>query len=162
VRGKLLHPMLAELHRLDTSATAAANGYDDDFREPRRTSDGSWKGQSALQEQAPILVRCQVEINTYGALVALLSGNATENHVVLCFHFADLERAGLVDDSTKTAEIKLHARLTAIYRPNGTLEQTIKAPGLYAIDVQPASFGLGSRRNLLLVTFKCRDPSVKG
>ena len=162
VRGKLIHPFLAELYRLDTTTTEAAGGFDDEFRETKRTSDGSWKGASQRNEQAAITVRCQVEVNTYGALAALLTGNAVENHIVLCFHFADLERAGLVDSSTQGAEIKLHARLTAIYRTNGVLEQTIQGDGLYAVNAQPTSYGLGGRKNLLLVTFKDRATSVRG
>jgi hypothetical protein len=158
----LVNPFLAALYRLDTTATEVASGFDSEFRETKRSSDGTWKGASQRHEQAEIRVRCQIEVNTYGALAALLTGNSTENHIVLCFHFADLERAGLVDATSKDAEIKLHARLTAIYRTNGTLEQTIKGDGLYAVDVQPGSFGLGGRRNLLLVTFKDRNTSAKG
>jgi hypothetical protein len=157
-----VHPFLAELHLLDTTTTSASSGFDSEFRETKRTADGTWKGASQRHEQAEIRVRCQVEVNTYGALAAVLTGNATDNHIVLCFHFADLERAGLVDATTNNAEIKLHARLTAIYRTNGVLEQQIVGNGLYAVDVQPGSFGLGGRRNLLLVTFKDRATSVKG
>lgn len=168
-RGRLLYSFFAELYRLDTSATAADpdvggalnSGYDPDFRETVRVPNATWQGASARQEQAAIRVKCQVEVNTFGALQAMLSGHEAESHMVLVFHFRDLERAGLVETATKDAKIRIHARLTALYNRRGELEQTVGDPGLYAIDVQPAGFGLGGRRNLLLVTFKGRDQSVR-
>jgi hypothetical protein len=168
-RGRLLCWFLAELYRLDTSATAADpddagsldSGYDPEFRETVRVADATWQGASARQEQAAIRVKCQVEVNTFGALQAMLSGHEAESHMVLVFHFRDLERAGLVETSTKDAKIRVHARLTALYNRRSELEQTVGDPGLYAVDAQPASLGLGLRRNLLLVTFKGRDQAVR-
>jgi hypothetical protein len=170
MRGRLINPFLAELYRLDTAATAAdpdgagalTSGYDPEFRETRRVADGSWAGASARKEGTAIRVRCQVEVPIWGEMKALLSGIERSDRVLLVFHYRDLERASLVASATGEANIRVNARLGGIYRLDGTLEQAMPGGGLYAIAAQTTSYGLGRRRNLLVVTFEGRDQAVSG
>jgi hypothetical protein len=88
----------------------------------------------------------------------VLTGNSPRAHVVLVFHFRDLERLGLVDPTTGDATLRVGDRLVAIHdHRTGALVQAVRTPpGLYLTEAQPQSFGLGFRRNLLLATFNER------
>jgi len=174
MRGKLINPFLAELARLDTAATAADpdgagaldSGYDDDFREVVRVSDGgvTEAGVSARKEKTSILVPCQVETeDAFDQMRMFASGNIPQFQIALCFHFRDLEEMGLVDSVTGLPLIRVNDRLVAIRKcPSGDLIQTVPdPPGLYATEPQPRSFGLsGGERNLLLVTFEDREQGL--
>lgn len=173
-RGRLIFPFLVSIARLDTAATAAdpdgagplVSGYDDEFREPVivAPSSGSGRGQVARQED---VVQCfaQIEDDEFELLQMMASGRSPTSSVTLVFHFADLERRGLVDATTGEASIRINDRLAAIYDRRGTLVQTIgDPPGLYCTEAKSRSFGLGlttSRRNLLVCKFGARDLSAK-
>lgn len=170
MRGRLIHPFLAEIARLDTAATAAepdgagplASGYDLDFKETR-VFEASGARRDARKEMPPIRVPCQVEVGAFEALRQLASGNSPDSRVTLVFHFRDLERMGLVDAATGAALVRVNDRLVAIHDLDGRLVQAVRTPpGLYAVEVQPQSFGLGRRRNLLLVTFEERELGLRG
>jgi len=111
-------------------------------------------GRDARREKPMLQLPCQVEIQSFAALADLASGNSPRSHVVLVFHFADLERLGLVNPATGDARLRVGDRLVAIRdRRTGELVQAVRTPpGLYLIEPQP-QFGLGGRRNLLLATF---------
>lgn len=170
-RGRLIFPQLAEIYRLDTTATAAdpdgagplVSGYDPDFLEPVQIPGGSQAGTDARREIAAPYIPCQVEVEAFEALQQVASGNAPNTQVRIVFHFYDLERLGLVDASTGLAKIHAGDRLHAIRRiSNESIIQMIRnPPGLYAVDAQPRSFGLSSgERNLLVVTFQPRAQGV--
>lgn len=171
MRGRLIHPFLAELAQLDTAATAAdpdgsgplASGYDVDFKETVLIPTESGRRADARRENAPIRVPCQVEVAAFEALQAFAAGNSPNSRLLLVFHFRDLERKGLVDPTTGEALLRVNDRLVGIYDLTGRLIQRVRTPpGLYATEVQPQSFGLGLARNLLLVTFDEREQSVRG
>lgn len=165
MRGRLLQAFAAELAQLDTTATAAdpdgpgplASGYDIDFQETVLVPSGGPRGRDARREKPLIRVPCQIEIQAFGALAELATGNSPRSRLVLVFHFADLERLGLVDAATGEALLHIGDRLVAIRdRRTGALIQAVRTPpGLYLIEPQP-EFGLGGRRNLLLATFSER------
>ncbi len=76
---------------------------------------------------------------------------AREDHV---------ERAGLVEASTGLAKIKVGDRLVAIYDKFGNLSHKVpKVPGAYVSKAEP-HFGLNGGKNLLMVTFRGRDPGA--
>jgi hypothetical protein len=79
------------------------------------------------------------------------------------FHFADLERLGLVDPTTGEALLRIGDRLTAIrdYRTGDLIQAVRTPPGLYLTEPQP-EFGLGGCRNLLLATFSERALGPQG
>lgn len=85
------------------------------------------------------------------------SGNSPRSRIELVFHFADLERNGLVDAATKDSLLRPGDRLGALYDRSGELVQAIRTPpGLYVTEARPIGFGLNRarpHRNLLLVTF---------
>ena len=167
MRGRLIFPFLAELCRLDTRGTAQGEpdgtgslgaGYDPDFKESvlvDRNDDGV--GERVRREYPAIRLPCQVEPEVFDALRLLASGNAPRSRLELVFHFADLERVGLVDPTSGDALLRPGDRLIALCDLAGVLVQAIRTPpGLYVTEARPLGFGLNManpQRNLLLVTF---------
>jgi hypothetical protein len=171
VRGRLHQAFLAELAQLDPVATAAdpdgpgslSSGYDPDFQETVLLPSTRGPGQDTRRERPPIQVPCQVEVQAFGELAEFVTGNSPRSRLVLVFHFADLERLGLVEPATGDARLRVGDRLVAIRdRRSGDLVQAVRTPpGLYLIEPQP-QFGLGGRRNLLLATFGDRALGTQG
>lgn len=172
MRGRLINPFLAEVAQLDPAATAAdpdgpgplATGYDPDFRETAMVPGAGWRGQDARKEKPPVRIPCQVEIGTFGELQELLSGMSPRSHLVLVFHFQQLAAMGLVEPVTGDAMLRVNDRLVSIrdYHTGDVVQAVRTPPGLYITEVQPQSFGLGLRRNLLLATFNERALGPKG
>lgn len=162
MRGRLIFPFVAELHRLDTVAMATrAPGYDDDFKEPALLdSDGDGVGDPYRREHPPVRVPCQVEPETLEALRMTPSGNTPQSSLQLVFHFRDLERLGLVDDRTGEALIRVGDRLGGLFDTEGRLVWAVRTPpGLYVTEARHAGFGLfrrRPRRNLLVVSLTDR------
>lgn len=162
MRGRLIFPFVAELHRLDAHATATTPpGYDDDFKEPALLDAGAALGQRVRREHPPVLLPCQVESEAFEALHEFAAGNSPRSHVRLVLHFAHLERLGLVNPKTGDAMVRVGDRLGALYDGAGMLVQRIRTPpGLYVTEARPAGFGLfmaRPRRNLLIVTLDDRE-----
>jgi len=161
----------AELAQLDAAATAAdpdgpgplASGYDVDFQETALVQQPGGSRRDARREKPSIRVPCQVEIQAFGELTELVTGNSPRSQVVLVFHFLDLERLGLVDPSTGDALLRVGDRLAAIrdLRTDEVVQAIRTPPGLYLTEAQP-QFGLGQRRNLLLATFAERALGPRG
>ncbi|MFH0902223.1 MAG: hypothetical protein V2A73_16445 [Pseudomonadota bacterium] len=166
-RGRLIFPFLAELARLDTSATAEVDpdgmgplmsGYDADFKESVLVdADGDGLAERVRREHPAVFLPCQVEPDAFDALRLLATGNSPRTRIELLFHFSDLEREGLVDKEAGDALIRPGDRLVALHDRAGALVQAIRTPpGLYATEARPIGFGLGlgnPQRNLLLVIF---------
>ncbi len=172
MRGRLINPFLAELARLDTVATAEdpdgagplASGYDRDFKETVIVPDTGWRGRDGRREKPLIQLPCQVEVSSFGELQELMTGMSPRSHLVLVFHFQDLERMNLVDPGTGDALLRVDDRLVSIRDYHtGELVQAVRTPpGLYITEVQPQSFGIGLRRNLLFAIFNERALGPKG
>ena len=161
MRGRLIFPVLAGLRALDTTATAQASGYDQTFREARRTDDGTWRGTSQKVYAAEIRLKCQVEDFYYENLDAFMSGNEFQHKLGLVFHFRDLTGAGLVTTATGNAEVQVGTLLVALYDLDGNVLQTMPDPGLYAVESAPMGYGMGRKLNLLTVLFQSRDQGVR-
>lgn len=172
MRGRLINPFAAELAQLDPASTASdpdgpgplTSGYDADFQETVLVPSPGGRGRDARREKPLIRVPCQVEVQAFGELNELATGNSPRSHLVLVFHFGDLEQLGLVDPTTGDAFLRTGDRLVAIRDlRTGELVQAIRTPpGLYLTEAQPQSFGLGGRRNLLLATFGERALGPQG
>ena len=165
MRGRLIFPFLAELHRLDTLATAP--DYDEDFKEPvLRDDDDDGVAEPFRREHPPVRVPCQVKPEALDALRMATSDNTPRSCFDLDFHFRDLERLGLVDAATSDALIRPSDRLGALYTLDGSLVQAVRTPpGLYVTEARPIGFGLHRRRpsrNLLLVSFQDRAAARSG
>lgn len=82
MRGRLIFPFLAELHRLDTAAMAGpgpgphASGYDADFREPVLEDSDDGLAEAFRREFPPVRVPCQVEPDAFESLRMTPSGNS--------------------------------------------------------------------------------------
>jgi hypothetical protein len=171
MRGRLIQAFIAELAQLDPIATASdpdgsgalTSGYDPDFHETTLLPRSSGPGRDARREKPAIRVPCQIEVQAFGELAEIATGNSPRSRLVLVFHFADLERLGLVDPSTGDARLRIGDRLAAIRDlRTGELVQAVRTPpGLYLLEPQP-QFGLGGRRNLLLATFGERSVGPQG
>ncbi len=170
MRGRLIFPFLAEIARLDTAATAAHDppgpqdsGYDPDFKETVLDDPGGEGiGVDVRKEMEPVFLPAQVEVQVFEALQQAFSGSMPDSDITLVMHFRDLERMGLVNPDTGEPEIRPNDRLVAIHGRDGNLVQAVRTPpGLYVSEVKPAGFGLGHRRNLLLVSFRDREQGLK-
>jgi hypothetical protein len=154
-------PFAAELARLDTAGMAAGPppGYDPDFDEPILVdTDGDGVGVPLRRELPPIRVRCQVEPQLLEDQVQTAGGNVPRSRMGLVFHYRELERRGLVDETSGEALIRPGDRLVAIYDVRGQLVQAMRTP-LYVTEARPIGFGLSSRRplrNLLLCVLEDR------
>jgi hypothetical protein len=172
MRGRLIFPFLAELHRLDHEAMALGGpgvppGYDDDFKEPIFVdADDDGVAEPFRREYPPVRVPCQVEPEALEALRMATSGNTPRSSFDLVFHYKDLERLGLVDVATGDALIRPSDRLGALYALDGRLVQAVRTPpGLYVTEARPIGFGLCRRRpsrNLLRVSFQDRAAARSG
>lgn len=153
-RGRLILPFLAEIARLDTSATAAASGYDSDFRTIKHTGQGTSRVSSTLYLPA-IQLRCQVEDGRYEEQRQTAAGNAPDSDMTLVFHFVELERRGLVDTASGDALLRVDDKLLSIRDVrDGSLIQAIKnPPGLFCVEAKPTAFGLSRKRNLFIMRF---------
>lgn len=171
-RGRLIFPFVVELAQLDTSATeqdpdgigSLTTGYDHVFREPVKVapSPTAQVGETARKESI-VQVRAQIEPDQFERLSAMMSGDAAQGRFVIILHFADLERAQLVDRATGEALLYKRDRIVRILTTKGALVRTIPCdPGLYCVEVQDRGFGPGGRRNLLLMAFESRDRSTPG
>src|SRR5690606_35219590 len=165
MRGRLIFPFMAGLHRLDTQAMAP--DYDEEFKEPVLVdSDDDGVGEPFRREHPPVRVPCQVESEAFEALRMATSGNTPRSSFSLVFHFRDLERLGLVDAATGDALIRPSDRLGALYARVGELVQAVRTPpGRYVTEARPIGFGLHRRRpsrNLLLVSFQDRAAARSG
>lgn len=174
MRGRLIFPFLAEIHRLDTLATALVDpdgggpltgGYDPDFNEPVLVdADDDGIGERVRREHPAVLLPCQVEPETFDALQMSAAGNSPRSAIQLVLHFAHLEREGLVDLATGDALVRVGDRLAAIFDTAGELVQRVRTPpGLFVTEARPIGFGLWRprpRRNLLLVSFDSRETAA--
>lgn len=165
MRGQLIWPMTVELALLDSAATAAADGYDDIFDEPVMVPPptGSARGTIARVDDT-IRLPAQVEPEEFEALQMMTTGSSPRSLLRLCFHYRDLEDAGLLEPTTLRPKIRVNDRLVAIYdyRTAELIEQFPNPPGFFAREVRSADFGLSSlKRNLLLVTFMERELSER-
>src|SRR5882672_8400287 len=122
MRGRLMQAFAAELAQLDTAATAAdpdgpgplRSGYDADFQETVLVPNSAGPGRDARREKPLIRVPCQIEVQSFGELAELATGNSPRSRLVLVFHFADLEQLGLVDPTTGDTLLRVGDRLVAI------------------------------------------------
>jgi hypothetical protein len=79
------------------------------------------------------------------------------------FHFADLERLGLVDLATGEALLRIGDRLAAIrdHRTGDLIQAVRTPPGLYLTEPQPESVWAVAR-NLLVATVSERALGPQG
>jgi hypothetical protein len=166
--GRLIFPVVAELHLLDPAAMAAdpdgsgplTGGLDPDFHEPLVRDSAADRGR---RELPPVRVRCQVEPDHDERLFMVPAGNAPMSRLALVLHARDLEQRGLLDHATGLARIGVGDRLGGLYDLAGTPLRVVRTPpGLYVVEIRPIGFGLRLRRptrNLFLVTFEDRPQS---
>lgn len=172
MRGRLIFPFLADFGQLDTAATQAydpagtpSSGYDDIYREPVGENatptdpDGTSSRQESLLEGVPV----QVEPEVLGRLQMLATGDAPDGRILLIAHFRHLERAGMVDEDG-LATIRRGDRLLRIREsepPYPVVFDPNDIFSLYVYQVQPRGFGLGRKRNLLLIELRDREAGTR-
>lgn len=165
-RGRLIWPQIAELALLDTAATQAGPptpGYDPEFHEAVRIPDATPRGSHSARLETIIRLPCQVNVVEEGRLEEMPSGALLHARLQLTFHYRDLEAGGLLEAVTDAPKIHYGDRLVAIYHRTGPLIESFpNPPGVFAVKVQPQSYGLDAlHRNLLVVDFVRRDTSAR-
>lgn len=171
-RGRLIFPFLVDIARLDTAATAAdpddagplTSGYDDDFREPAMVAPASSSADAELNRKEVVTTfKAQIGQDQNEALQMMVTGLSPSNRMTLVFHYRDLERAGMVSLTTGRPVLRAPGdRLHAIrnIRTGALITEFPPRPGLYATEVKDSGFGLGTNRNLCIVTFEERELST--
>jgi len=161
----LLEKSIAVVHRLNVPATASlhpysgqSTGYDKDFREPI-TFDARRQGKTirdnARSEYPAVRIPCQVEMNRFERLNQQPPGVDSQNGIQLVFHRTDLKRMKLFDSGNKEPLIGRNDRVSSIEstRKVGVPTVPVKAPGLFIVELQPASFGFGVDGTDLFIAF---------
>lgn len=165
-RGRLINPFTVVIARLDTVQTRNVDpdgageltgGFDDVFREPH-VVDGGGGARVSVREEQEVSLPAQIEDRVGEQLRPFPSGDSPAMSMQLTLHFKDLEAAGLVG-SDGVAAIHKRDRLVEIRDPktNDLIQSYRGSPGLYVVEVTPAGFGIGLKRNLLLVRLEQRD-----
>jgi hypothetical protein len=173
-RGRLLFPYLAEIAQLDTEATAAdpdgagplTSGYDADFQEPVAFEGAGEGSRVESRKESTVFVPCQIETLSSDRLEQFASGNSPDSGVIVTFHFRDLERLGLVEDSG-VAKLRVNDRLVSVREfcsgktgsDSPVVQEFPNPPGLYLTHPRPS--GWKGRRNLLVCTFEDRQQSAR-
>jgi hypothetical protein len=164
-RGRLIWQHIAELALLDTDATETgppSPGYDPDFHEPVRVPDASARGSHSSRVETLLQLPCQVMVTEYGTLQQTGGGPMPAGKLQLTFHYKDLEIRGLVDVK---GDVSIHVgdRLHRVLTVRGeVIHEFSNPPGLWAVKVQPQSYGLDAQtRNLLVVDFDDREQSTR-
>lgn len=164
-RGRLIFPKLLEIARYDTAATEDVGGYDPVLGEPLVTNAnriGQDKRGRAREEKL-VLVRGQIETDTFQRLAMGALGNAPGSRMgIVCFA-EELEEAGLYEVATGLSLFKPTDRLARILDPEtqALLLRIVDPPGLYCTSCKPCGFGFGSgSANLLELIFEGRPPGV--
>ena len=154
-RGRLLFWFLADLRRRDPQKTR----YDPDFRESVVVGNNEGPGTPDRAEHPALLLPCQVEPERDDEQRPTPAGGAPASRLGLVFHFADLERRGLVDPDTGAPLLRAGDRLAGLYTRTGGLVRRF-VPGLYAVEVRSIGWGLGGTRNLALMLFHDRPQAA--
>lgn len=168
----LLQVSIAVIHRLNLSASkdlrpyvGQTSGYDPDFKEPIVFDDQPALGEEPIRtygrvELPPLRVPCQVEPGVVDALRQTNVGDMPNSSVQLVLHRMDLERLKLIDVDTREVAIKVNDRVSGIEQPGkpGVYTQKFPEPGLFVMEVNPASFGFGPEGyDLHLVRLDARE-----
>lgn len=164
MRGRLIFPFGIQMYLLDIVSTASEPGYNSVFQEPELEPTDDGVGTIGRKEEMPIIIPGQFYTqDDFMHLQMAANGNLAQTDLRIVFHFKDLEREGLVEETTGLAKIKVGDRLGAVYDKRGEiLIQEIKnPPGLFVTQADPL-FGMGSSRNLLAVYFRSRDQGQAG
>jgi hypothetical protein len=170
-----MFPFTAVLCQLDTAGIAEdpdgsgplETGYDVDFREPVLVLDptvsdpaGDLKG-TVLRKETLLEIQCQVETEAFEAQRQVLGGTSPDSSFRLVIHFKELEERGLIDERGQ-AKIRPNDRLDLIRDRYGNIvHQFANPPGMFVVEALPGGYGLGRRRNLLIVTFEERERGVQ-
>ena len=156
-RGRLIHPFQVEMYQLDLEGMDEESVLDEDYGEPTLASTPDGRGELNRKELPPIRIPAQIEPDSFQRQMMRELGDVKAGVFAVCFHFADLERMGLVDIETGIAKIRPSDRMGAIYEMGGTLAQQFpNPPGMFVTEATPTEFGLGGKRNLLLVRMQSR------
>jgi hypothetical protein len=156
VRVRLIRPVLVGICQLDTTVTKATGGYDSDFRTVRHTINAAVERVTLRKEKPEVRVLGQVEDQTMNALRMFKAGNSPEAKLAVTFQYSDLEAASLIDETTKQPVLAVNDRLVAFYTREGAVMLKTPAPGLFAVEVRPASIGLDRRPGIVVVRFNDR------
>lgn len=170
MRGRLIQPFKVTLARFNSAATAAdpdgagplESGFDEVFRETVLVEDASNEqfGVSSMKYDE-VVIDAQIEPKEFELLNHRTSGMANDSKFTIVAHFSQLERLGLVDDKGN-ARFNKGDKLLKIAATRGNLETTIDdPPGLYLVECYP-TYGIGQRRNLLVMRFWDRKQAGRG
>jgi len=148
--------MLIGICQLDTAATKATGGYDSDFGAVNVSLNPRGRRVSARVNKPEIRLLGQVEDQSMAALQMFGAGNSPEAKLAITFSFKELEEHRLVDPETRVPLLNVNDQLVAIYSREGKLILGIRPPGLFCVEVRPASIGLSSQAGIVVCRYNDR------
>ncbi len=155
MKVRLIRPLLVEIARLDTQATA----YDNDFREPS-LGGAPPTGEPDRDESDTVQIKAQVEFEGLGRQVQTFTGNMPDSQLVLVLDFDDLAKRGLIDAASNETSLRVNDRVVSIRNGKGILIQSFpNPPGLFITELR-SSYGMERDRNIILAFCNDREKAL--
>ncbi len=156
-----IHPLIAVIQPLDTSATEAAGGYDDELREPILTDSGDdGIGEPDTQYGPQFEIRVQVESDDQEVFNIGQGGTLPRTFITLSIFRQRLKSQGLLGTDGKPTFAN-GARLLKLKALNGETQWTYDRPDwLYLEEVRLADAHLAGKNNFFLTEWKSRQEGM--
>lgn len=153
-RGRLLFWLWADIAQHDTAATAAAGGYDEDFRETTLTDtdDDGLGDADGRVESATISIKAQIETDRQELQRMTGTGDVTQTQLGLVVHMRDMENLGYVEVNGDL-KVRKGDRLVKIRNKAGLTRMDFGRTPIYVTHAVRLNAWLGNDSNLALLTF---------
>lgn len=161
MRGRLIFPMFVTVAPLDTEATEAADGYDDDYNTTTLVdNDGDGKGETARVEGTPFEFKAQIENDMEEMQRMTKTGDLPNSAVGLVVHLRDMNLAGLIT-TTRPLGVKKGDRLTVQKDRKKNIVKTYDNPMMYCTHAKHLDAYLGRQANMAILIFGERPRGVR-
>jgi hypothetical protein len=161
MRGRLIFPMFVTVAPLDTAATEAADGYDDDYKTVNLVdNDGDGIGETKRTEGTEYEFKAQIENDMEELQRMTRTGDLPNSAVGLIVHLRDMTRGGYIT-TARPLGVKKADRLVMQKDRKRAVVKTYDDPKLYCTHAKHLDGYLGRRANLALFVFGDRPAGVK-
>lgn len=161
MRGRLIRWLYVDFQVLDkTSSAANRDDVQRTFTKERPFGARGGVQSTGKTYQAVVRLKAQVEITSFNASKGAQAGNVPDYRTAFVVHFKQLEDLSLVDSTTGKPLLE-RAKVVGIYRRDGTVERLFDNPPVHVVEMREIGYGLGYRRNLLLLVTDDRPQGLE-